>query len=190
MRLLEIGRVTKTRGLKGTLKVASFLAGNDALLVLKDVFITPAIATNPDVTSGLVELPPEDFRYYRVRKAHLHRGGFFFLDLEGIEDIGSALPLIGTRVLVPPSYLPPLPTGEYYWFELLGATIVSEQKIPLGKLIAIFPTGGNDVYVCRAGDIELLIPAVPECIVGIDIEAKTITVALPAGYEELWQTQN
>jgi 16S rRNA processing protein RimM len=67
--------------------------------------------------------------------------------------------------------LPELPEGEYYHHQLIGLTVVDETGKRLGELTEVLETGANDVYVVRdeAGG-ELLLPAIPEVILGVDLE--------------------
>jgi 16S rRNA processing protein RimM len=75
-----------------------------------------------------------------------------------------------------------LPKGEYYFYELLDLEVVDEAGNPLGTLTEILETGANDVYVVtdEAGR-ELLLPAIPEVILDVDLDAKTIKVHLLPG---------
>ena len=68
--------------------------------------------------------------------------------------------LVGCRVFVPVDKLAPLPEGEYYWHELIGMEARTEEGTLLGRIAEIFPTGGHDVYVCRTGSEERLLPAI------------------------------
>ena len=46
-------------------------------------------------------------------------------------------------------------------------------------------TGANDVYVVRMEDgKELLIPAIPQCILDVDVEEPRVTVRLMKGMLE------
>jgi 16S rRNA processing protein RimM len=60
---------------------------------------------------------------------------------------------------------------------------VTEDGKPLGRIEGIFPTGSNDVYVCKAGGKEILLPAIDEVIRSVNIEAGTVVVRLLKGLE-------
>jgi 16S rRNA processing protein RimM len=51
----------------------------------------------------------------------------------------------------------------------------------LGYLDEIIPTPAHDVYVVRQGEREVLLPAVEDVIVEINMEAEVIKVAPPEG---------
>jgi 16S rRNA processing protein RimM len=77
---------------------------------------------------------------------------------------------------------PGLSEGEFYFHELLGLNVVDEVGILLGKLTDILETGANDVYVVTdATGHELLLPAISEVILDVDLDTKTIKVHLLPG---------
>ncbi len=80
------------------------------------------------------------------------------------------------------SETPELPEGRYYFHELLDLDVVDEAGIVLGTLSEILETGANDVYVVKdPTGHELLLPAIPEVVLNVDLEAKTIKVRLLPG---------
>lgn len=85
-------------------------------------------------------------------------------------------------VFVEAAGLPPLPQGEYYHHQLIGLQVFSEDGQCLGRLTEILETGANDVYVVTddAGG-ELLLPAIPEVILDVDVERSRMRVHLLPG---------
>jgi 16S rRNA processing protein RimM len=78
------------------------------------------------------------------------------------------------------SELPKLPEGEYYHHQLLGLTAINEAGEELGRLTDILETGANDVYLVKTLDgNELLLPAVDEVILEVDLEHHQIRVRPP-----------
>ena len=78
-----------------------------------------------------------------------------------------------------------LPEGEYYFHELIGLVVVNEAGNLLGKLTEILETGANDVYVVKdASGHELLLPAIADVILDVDLAAKTMKVRLLPGLAE------
>lgn len=77
---------------------------------------------------------------------------------------------------------PELPEGEYYQYELLGLDVEDEAGKFLGKLTEIMQTGANDVYVVtnEAGR-ELLLPAIAEVVLDVNLSTKTMKVHLLPG---------
>ncbi len=75
-----------------------------------------------------------------------------------------------------------LPDGEYYFHELFDLEVMDEAGKLLGRLTDILETGANDVYVVTgASGRELLIPAIPEVILEVDLDANTMKVHLLPG---------
>jgi 16S rRNA processing protein RimM len=103
------------------------------------------------------------------------------LEVEGIESREAAESLIGSIVFLPAEGERKLPEGEYYWKDLIGAAVFSEEGEWLGIIEGIFPTGSNDVYVCTGGSREILIPAIDEVVRKVDVEKRTLVVHLLEG---------
>jgi 16S rRNA processing protein RimM len=78
-----------------------------------------------------------------------------------------------------------LPEGEFYYHELLGLSVLDETGVSLGKVTEILQTGANDVYVVTddAGK-EILLPAIAEVILDVDLDTKLIKVHLLPGLLE------
>jgi 16S rRNA processing protein RimM len=75
-----------------------------------------------------------------------------------------------------------LPEGTFYFHELIDLEVIDEAGNHLGRLTEILETGANDVYVVtHSNGRELLLPAIPEVIVKVDLDAKTIKVRLLTG---------
>jgi 16S rRNA processing protein RimM len=165
MQFREIGKIVKAHGLNGRVKVLSFMQSHDLLKSLKEVFIRRG----------------SDAPVFFSLKSFQIKGNCFYLEMEGIESIDQAEALIGCQALIPARKLPPLPEDEYYWEELIGLEVVTEERRFLGKVERIFPTGGNDVYVCSGGEKEILLPAIADVVQKIDLEKGIMVVRLLEG---------
>jgi 16S rRNA processing protein RimM len=80
---------------------------------------------------------------------------------------------------------PKLAKGEFYQYELLGLIVSDESGSELGTLSEVIETGANDVYVVtdKTGR-ELLLPAIQDVVLEIDLELKTMRVHLLPGLLE------
>jgi 16S rRNA processing protein RimM len=77
---------------------------------------------------------------------------------------------------------PPLPQGEYYHHQVLGLQVVDETGQSLGVLTKILDTGANDVYVVQpAHGPEILLPAIEQVILDIDLDRNQMKVHLLPG---------
>jgi 16S rRNA processing protein RimM len=158
-----LGRISGVHGLRGALKLRADAA---------------AATTDPEVIIALGEVEIEG-RRHRVLEAGPLKGQIL-LRLEGIGTRDQAEALIGREVKGESSRFPPLPEGEYYWFQVLGLPVLNTADgAVLGHLEEIIPTPGHDVYVVRRGNYEILLPAVEEVIIEINLEEGWIRVAPP-----------
>jgi len=160
--LIEIGKIVKSSGLKGRLKVLSYCESTREIKTPERVFVGE---DREHVSSFTV-------RYLRAK------GGSFTLELEGIDTIEAAGGLVGQSVFIAPERLP---EGEYYWKDIIGLDIVTESGLKLGSITTVLPTGSNDVYICSGGEGEILIPAFDDVVREIDIEKGVMVVRLPEG---------
>lgn len=167
MNLFVFAEVVKTRGLRGCLKALSFLESSEILDRVKTVYL---------------EEPSGQTKRYQVRKIN-PAGKFLFLELKDVSDVDQARALVGSKLLLPRSELKTLPENEYYWQDIIGLNAVTPEGCRLGTIEAIFPTGSNDVYVCRDGKKEYLLPAIADVIVRIDLASRTMTVKVPEGLQ-------
>jgi 16S rRNA processing protein RimM len=167
--LIGLGQVSGAQGLQGAVKVRA-----DA----------EAATTDPEVFAALGEVWIGG-RGYEVLKAGRQKNQVL-LWLEGVDTRSRAEELAGLQVLGDRRRFPPLPPGEFYWFQVLGLSVVNEADgALLGYLDHIIPTPGHDVYVVRRGEREVLLPAVEEVIVEINLEAGVIKVLPPLGLLEI-----
>jgi 16S rRNA processing protein RimM len=166
MALVEIGKIVKPQGLRGGLKVASYLESGEILDRIEEAFL--------QVEGG-------GYRRFRVEQAVRRDKRFFHLKLEGVSDRESASKLVGQEVFASAELLPSLPEGEYYWREMIGLQVLTEEGVTLGRIQSVFPAGSHDVYVCGGGEREILLPAISEVVRKVDIEKGLITVRLLKG---------
>lgn len=117
----------------------------------------------------------------RVQRSRPVRGGIL-LKLDIVNNRNQAELLRGQEITITPEQVPPPPQGTYYHFQVLGLDVLSEEGENLGKIHEIIETGANDVYVVRLeGRRDVLIPALEDVILEVDLERGTMTVRLPEG---------
>lgn len=76
----------------------------------------------------------------------------------------------------------PLDADENYWYQLIDMQVFSPEGELLGTLTSILETGANDVYVVTRPDgSELLLPALKDVILDVDVTNKRMT-AKPLEY--------
>lgn len=119
-----------------------------------------------------------------IRRCRKHKHGLLlaFDDIITLEQAG----LLRGRVLyVAAADRAPLPEGEYYHYQLLGLRVMAEDGQDLGTLTEILKTGANDVYVATGADgSEILLPAIPEVVLDVDLPRRRMRVRLLPGLLE------
>ncbi len=76
---------------------------------------------------------------------------------------------------IPTAEVPPLPEGQYYFFQLIGLAAFDTEGTRMGILAEIIQTGAVPVYVIAGEDgSEMLMPAIPEVVIKIDLEGRKI----------------
>jgi 16S rRNA processing protein RimM len=119
-----------------------------------------------------------------LRSARPHNEGLL-LSIEGIDTPEAAGKYRNNAVYVSAKTLPALDEGEYYFHELIGINVVDEDGNTLGELTEIMETGANDVYVITApSGTEILLPAIPDVILSVDLGEQTMRVHLLPGLLE------
>ena len=165
MNLFEVGRIVKTHGLGGRMRVISYLESDTILKSVEEVYVGP----------GKRETNLKKVKNIKINKKH------FLLELEGVEDVDAASALVGCQVLIPSDKLERLSEGEYYWRDIIGLEVITEDGEILGRIENVFSTGSNDVYVCTGGEREILLPAIADVIRKIDIKNGRMVVRLLEG---------
>jgi 16S rRNA processing protein RimM len=103
-----------------------------------------------------------------------------FLKFQGIDSPEQARSLAGLDLEVPIEEVPPLPSGRYYQFQVIGLEVWTTQGEWLGCVTDILATGSNDVYIVKGEGSEVLIPAIADVVKELNPRAGRITVeAIP-----------
>ncbi len=116
-----------------------------------------------------------------VRDFRRHQKNFLLL-IEGCHDRNAAERFRGQDIFVPFENARALGEGEYYHWQIIGLAVITEAGEALGVVEEILETGANDVYLVRGeGGETLLLPAIPEVILQVDLEAERLVVHLLPG---------
>ena len=175
--LVAVARVAKAHGIRGELCMDSH--ADSPLLFSAGATLYLA----PPAQSGKGQSRPRPYVIKSVRD----NNGRFILTLEGVADRNAAEALRGAEVLIPESDLPPPDEGEEYLHRLLGARVLLGDETEVGVFTAILDTPGQLTWVITAKNgAEILFPAVPEFLLGLDAEAGRIHIDPPPGLLELY----
>ena len=163
--LLQVGVITGTHGLKGEVKVFPTTDDKERFLDLEEVLL--------DTGDELLELKVEYCKFFKK---------FVFVKFEGLDDINEVEKYKRCPLLVTRDNAVELEEDEYFVADLLGLTIIDDSGVTIGKLENVIETGANDVYEVLTEDGgRILLPAIKECILDVDMEEGIIVVNLMKG---------
>ena len=164
-RYFEIGKIAGTHGLKGTLRVFTTTEEPSRFELLKQIIVE---------NKGKRET-------FHIEKIAYHKK-FVLVTVKELKDINEAELYKGAGIWIPEEDALPLEENEYYMRDLYGLAVFTEQGEGLGILADIYKTGANDVYAIRKeGQKDILIPAIKQCILSVDIENHKMIVKLLEG---------
>jgi 16S rRNA processing protein RimM len=155
-----MGRVAAPYGVKGWIKVAPFTAAPDALTRFGRWWIGGR----------------DGWQEVEIIAAARH-GSSVIAQVAGCGDREQAAQLRGSEVAVSRAALPATAPDEYYWSDLVGLEVVTEERESLGRVTGLFSNGAHDVMRVGAGKRERLVPFVPAVVRKVDLPAGRIEVA-------------
>ena len=153
---IAVGHINTTWGLKGHVKVTPLSSNDDRFVEGAELYVGGG--------------------RHRILEV-VRPQGYPIIQFEGFENRTRGESLRDTVIEIDADDLPPLPEGEYYVDDLVGLAVVTAEGDPVGTLAEVLTTGANDVYVVtRPGAKDALIPAIPDVIAGVDLEARQMTI--------------
>lgn len=149
-----------------------------------DILFTVTTDFPERLRPGMVVYFGDDKREMKITRRRPHNDGIIF-GFEGIATPEQAAKYTGKTVFVPAEDRPPLPEGEYYHHQIIGLDVFDETDKHLGVVSEILETGANDVYVVKTpSGRELLLPALQQVVLEIDLERQRMKVHLLPGLVE------
>ena len=153
---IAVGHINTTWGLKGHVKVTPLTSNEERFVEGAEFYVGGG--------------------RHRILEV-VRPQGYPIIKFEGFENRTRGESLRNTVIEIGADELPPLPEGEYYVDDLVGLAVVNTDGDPVGTLAEVLTTGANDVYlVKRPGAKDALIPATPDVITAIDLEARQMTI--------------
>ena len=164
---LAIGRIIAPHGIRGEVKV----------VVLTD--FPERFKPGTHVFLGAGTEDPEA-RPAKIAAARPHKGGFL-VKLDIVPDRNAAELVRNRYLLIPAADAMPLGEHENYLHDLIGLEVETTDGQHLGELREVLFTNANDVYVVRGPAGEVLLPAIRDVVLQVDLPARRMVVALPEG---------
>ena len=163
--LLRVGVIANTHGIRGEVKVYPTTDEKERFKDLKKVIL--------DMGKEQKVLEIQSVRFFK---------NLVILKFKGIDNINDIEMYKGKDLLVTREDAVPLEEGEYFIADLLDLDVYSDEDEKIGVLYDVMQTSANDVYVVKTEEgKEILLPAIDECILDIDLEENRMTVHIMEG---------
>lgn len=163
--LLKVGAITTTHGVRGEVKVYPTTDEPERFLELDYVLLDTG----------------KELKRYDISNVKLFKN-LVILKFDGVDNINDIEKYKGKELWIPREEGRELGEDEYYIADLLGMKVLLEDGTEFGTLKDVMETGANDVYVIDSREHgEVLLPAIKECILDVDLDENAMTVHLMKG---------
>lgn len=167
-----VGKVVKPHGIRGEFCIKSFADSPFLFDEVKRIFLR----------EGKRRPQPVTVQSWREHK------GMVLLAVNQVADRNRSEALRGAEVLVRAADLPDIGDDEFYLYQVEGFAVALEDGTAVGTLTGFIEAPGHDVWVITtAGNKEVLLPAVEEFLVDVDMEGDTIVIDPPEGLIDLYE---
>jgi len=160
---LLVGRIIRPHGVRGEVAMKQLTDYPERLLNLEELYVG------------------QKYTSYKIKRIRKHADGML-IHFSDIPDRNTAELLRNMDVFIHIDEAVPLEDGEYYLFQIEGINVVTDDGTQLGVLTNFIETGANDVYVITTAEgKEVLLPAIPDVILDVDLDKHIMTVHLLDG---------
>lgn len=167
--LLRVGVVTTTHGVRGEVKVFPTTDDMHRFESLKNVIL--------DLGKEQRSLEIEQVKFFK---------NMVILKFKGLDNMNDVEAFRQKDLLITREQAVKLGPDENFIADLIGLSVVTDEGTILGTLEDVLQTGANDVYCVKTGEgKELLLPAIKECVLNVDLEKQEILVHILDGLLDL-----
>ena len=167
--LLQVGIITSTHGGRGEVKVYPTTDDPRRFRRLKEVVL--------DTGREKLNLEIEGVKFFKQ---------FVILKFKGLDNINDIEKYRQKSLYVTRKNAVRLQRDEYFIADLIGLKVQDEDGKELGTVKDVMETGANDVYEVEMADGKsLLLPAIKQCILNVDVENGTMQVHVLEGLLDL-----
>lgn len=166
--LLKVGVITTTHGVRGEVKVFPTTDDAERFLDISYVLL--------DTGKEMLRLEIQGVKFFK---------NLAILKFKGIDNINDIEKYKGRDLWIPREEAQELGEDEYYIGDLIDMQVRLEDGSSFGVVKDVLETGANDVYVVTREDgQEVLLPAIHECILDVNLDENVMTVHLMKGLLE------
>lgn len=161
---LQVGVISSTHGIRGEVKVFPTTDDPARFKKLKKVLL--------DTGKERLELEIQSVKFFKQ---------FVIVKFRGIDNINDIEKYKGKSLMVPREDAVQLEEDEYYIADLIGMEVYTDGG-RFGTLKDVMETGANEVYIIDSDEHgEVLVPAIHDCILDVDVEKQTMKIRLMDG---------
>ena len=166
---MRVGVITSTHGVRGEVKVFPTTDDRMRFKKLEEVIL--------DTGKEQKTLEIEHVKFFK---------NMVILKFKGFDNINDIEIYKGKDLLVTRDHAVKLGPDENFIVDLIGLPVITDEGEELGTLKDVMQTGANDVYVVeRENGKDVLLPAIKQCILNVDLEKEKITVHVMEGLLDL-----
>ena len=162
---LQVGVISSTHGVRGEVKVFPTTDDVTRFRQLKTVYL--------DTGREMLPLEIQNVKFFKQ---------FAILKFKGIDNINDIEKYRGKSLMIDREDAVDLEEDEYFIADMIGMKVCTEDGSEFGTLKDVMETGANDVYIIDSLEHgEVLIPAIRECILDVDMDEERMTIHLMEG---------
>jgi 16S rRNA processing protein RimM len=165
-----LGHVAKLHGYKGEVIIYLDVDHPNEYHKLESVFV--------EINQLLVP--------FFIDKIELKDKGFARVQFEDVTTEEKARTMLRCDLYLPIQQLPSLNDNQFYYHEIIGFSVIDEEKGPIGKVDMILEFPQNPVLQIKKDFNEILVPINDSTIQNVNREEKTITVRAPEGLIDIY----
>ncbi|PJJ28040.1 ribosome maturation factor RimM [Lacrimispora celerecrescens] len=163
--LLRVGVISSTHGVRGEVKVYPTTDDVNRFKSLKNVIL--------DTGREHMDLEIQGVKFFK---------NMVILKFKGYDSIDDIEKYKGKDLLITRDQAVELGPDENFIVDLIGLRVVTEDGEEFGTLTDVIKTGANDVYEVKTAEgKEVLLPAIKECVLNVDLTEGIVTVHIMAG---------
>lgn len=162
---LQVGVISSTHGVRGEVKVFPTTDDVTRFRQLKKVYL--------DTGREMLPLEIQNVKFFKQ---------FAILKFKGVDNINDIEKYRGKSLMIDREDAVDLEEDEYFIADMIGMKVCTEDGSEFGTLKDVMETGANDVYIIDSLEHgEVLIPAIRECILDVDMDEERMTIHLMEG---------
>lgn len=167
--MLRVGVISSTHGVRGEVKVYPTTDDPERFLDLDEVTL--------DAGREQIVLEIQNVKFFK---------NMVILKFKGYDNINDIEKYKGRDLLIRRDQAVELDEDEYFVTDLIGLRVEAEDGTVLGELKEVMPTGANDVYIVQQENgKEILLPAIKDCILDVDLEQGIMKIHVMDGLLDL-----